>query len=299
MRPPIDGGTILITGASSGIGRAFAQELAPRAGALVLVARRADRLQELAGALTTAHPRLQVHVHPCDLRDRAAVDALLARVAETVGPVDVLVNNAGLGQMGTVDRSDWGHLQTMIDVNVTALAQLTHRLVQGMVARGRGGILNVSSGFGLEFMPGFAGYVGTKHFVSSFSESLRLDVRSRGVVVTHVCPGPVDTEFIDVMGNPLRRPPPTLVRLSAQRCARVALRGFEANKAMVIPGMIMRMVLTVGAVSPRWLKRLVYRPIGPLMRRAEERLEARRPTSEPTPSRTGGNGQVAHRDGGR
>jgi uncharacterized protein len=293
MRPPIDGGTVLITGASSGIGRALARELAPRAGALVLVARRGDRLQQLADELTAAHPKLAVHVQPCDLTDRAATDDMLEAVTRTAGTVDVLINNAGLGQMGSFDRSDWAHLARMIDVNVTALAQLTHRLVPGMVERGRGGVLNVSSGFGLEFMPGFAGYVGTKHFVSAFSESLRLDVRSRGVVVTHLCPGPVETEFIEVMGNPLRRPPPSLVRLSAERCAQIALRGFEADRAMVVPGVLMRMVLALGAVSPRWLKRLVYRPIGPLMRRAEDRhgREAA-PAGPPTPSPgTGGNGQ--------
>jgi uncharacterized protein len=300
MRPPIDGGTILITGASAGIGRALAQELAPRAGTLVLVARRAERLEALADTLRAQHPNLRVSVQPCDLADRAATDAMLARVAEQVGAVDVLINNAGLGQMGTFDRSDWQHLQAMIDVNVTALAQLTHRLVPDMVARGRGGVLNVSSGFGLEFMPGFAGYVGTKHFVSSFSESLRLDVRDRGVVVTHLCPGPVDSEFIEVMGNPLRSPPPSLVRLSAERCARIAIRGFEANRALVIPGVIMRMVLALGALSPRWLKRLVYRPVAPFMRRAEDRLAEQQPSSpapRTAPPHTEGNGRPSRTDG--
>jgi uncharacterized protein len=302
MRPPIDGGTILITGASSGIGRAYACELASRAGTLVLVARRKDRLDALASELTSAHPALTVHVEPCDLADRKATTTMLDRVLESVGHVDVLINNAGLGQMGVFDRCDWEHLDHMLEVNIRALVQLTHRLLPPMVERGRGGVLNVSSGFGLEFMPGFAGYVGSKHFVSAFSESLRLDVRDRGVVVTHVCPGPVESEFIEAMGNPLRRRPPSLVRISAERCARSSLRAFEANRALFVPGVMMRAVLSVGAVSPRWLKRLVYRPVGPIIRRFEERHAQQEAESRPASAtgaapRPNGNGQPSPTDG--
>ncbi|MFW6049693.1 MAG: SDR family NAD(P)-dependent oxidoreductase [Myxococcota bacterium] len=269
MRPPIDGGTLLITGASAGIGRAIARELSARAGRLVLVARREDRLRALAQELQAALPDLPVHVVPCDLTDHAARDAMLERVATEAGPVDVLVNNAGVGQMGMFDASDWAWLERLITLNVTAALHLAHRLLPSMLARGRGGILNVSSGFGLEFMPGFAGYAGAKHFVSAFSESLRLEVRDRGVVVTHLCPGPVETEFIEVMGNPAGREPPALVRISAERCARIAVRGFDRGRALVVPGVAMKLLLGLGAVSPRFLKRFLYRPIAPTLRRLE------------------------------
>ncbi|MFW6023247.1 MAG: SDR family NAD(P)-dependent oxidoreductase [Myxococcota bacterium] len=271
MRPPLDGGTILITGASSGIGRALARELAPRAGQLVLVARREERLHELADQLLAGHPGVSIHVEPCDLTDREATDRMLARVAERAGSVDVLVNNAGVGQMGVFEASDWEWLEQMLTINVTAAVYLTHRLLPDMLERGRGGILNVSSGFGLEFMPGFAGYVGSKHFLSSFSESLRLEVRSRGVVVTQVCPGPVETEFTEVMGNVAGREPPSVVRISAERCARAAVRAFDGNRAIVVPGAMMKMVIGLGAVSPRFLKRLLYRPVAPVLRRLQSK----------------------------
>src|SRR4051794_7661123 len=107
MRPPIDGGVVLVTGASSGIGLEMARALAPRAKALVLVARRTQRLTELAKELMAARPELVVHALPCDLGDRAATDALLTEVEARVGGVDVLINNAGLGDFGMFDLSDW------------------------------------------------------------------------------------------------------------------------------------------------------------------------------------------------
>jgi short-subunit dehydrogenase len=193
------------------------------------------------------------------LTDCAAIDAMLAAVADEVGTVDILVNNAGFGDMGMFDLADWTKTKRMIDVNVTALCYLTHRLVGPMVARGRGGVLMVSSGFGLTFLPGFAGYVGTKHFVSGFSESLRLDLRSSGVVVTQICPGPVATEFEEHVGNFVGRPQ-GFAEISAERCARVALRGLERGRAVVIPGVIIGVAMLLARLTPRWLLRLIYAP---------------------------------------
>ena len=273
MRPPIDG-TILITGASSGIGEAMARELAPRAKTIVLVARRRERLDALREELVTRHPQLSVSVQPCDLLSREATDRMLDAVASEVGHVDVLVNNAGFGDMGVFDRADWDKTERMIRLNVESLTYLTHRLARPMVERKRGGILMVSSGFGLEFMPGFPVYIATKHYVSALSECLRLELRSRGVVVTQVCPGPVRTEFESHIGNFTGRKPPGLAEISAERCARSAIRGFARGRAMVIPGVIIRLSLWVGAVTPRWVKRLVYIPLASLTRRVQERAAA-------------------------
>ena len=272
MRAPLDG-NILITGASSGIGLALAEELAPRAGALVLVARRKDRLEALAAKLRSARPGLRVEAIAADLLDRTSTDAMLEAVVASVGEIDVLVNNAGMGDMGMFDLSDWDKTERMLQLNVMALAYLTHRLAAGMVARGRGGILQVSSGFGLQFMPGFAAYVGTKHFVTGFSESLRLELKPHGVVVSQLCPGPVSTEFADVARDFDGPEIPSAAMISAEQCAREAIRGFARGKAIIIPGRTMRTVMGLGALTPRALMRVVYGAMVPRMR--EREIEAR------------------------
>jgi hypothetical protein len=269
MTAPWDDATVLVTGASSGIGRELARQLAGRARALALVARRADRLEALARELKEAHPALEVHVRPTDLTDLEDCGALIDEVDAALGPVDVLVNNAGFGDVGAFDRADWDKLQRMIALNVTALTYLTHRLYPGMCARGRGGVLNVSSGFGLAFMPSFAAYVGTKHYVTGLSESLHVEAARLGVTVTQVCPGPVDTEFEAVAGNFTGRSPPGLVRISAAKCARQALAGFARGRALVVPGLVIRLLIFLGAWTPRWLLRLLYRPAGGWLRRRE------------------------------
>ena len=176
MRPPIDGGTILITGASSGIGSELARQLAPRARNLVLVARRTGRLEDLRPELEAKNPHLAVYIAACDLADEAATGSMLDRVSERVGAVDVLVNNAGIGDQHLYDKADWARVRRVLQVNILTPALLTHRLVPQMVERGRGGVLNVGSGAGHSFLSGAAAYTGTKHFVDGFTESLRLEL---------------------------------------------------------------------------------------------------------------------------
>ena len=259
MRAPIDGSVALVTGASSGIGEEIARQLGARAKTLILVARRRERLDKLAAELRGQHDGLSVEVMPCDLTDRDALTTLVDEVL-AAHEVDVLVNNAGLGDIGMFDLAPWDKTERMLELNMRALTYLTHRLVEPMVARKRGGVLMISSGFGLSFMPGFAAYVGTKHYVSGFSECLRLELRALGVVVTQVCPGPVATEFEDVAGNFTGMRPQRFVEISAERCARSALAGFSRGKALVLPGVLYRVIMWMGAMSPRWLLRLLYAP---------------------------------------
>ena len=266
---PIDQGVVLITGASSGIGRALAVEVAGRARALVLVARRADRLEALRAELAAAHPALRVHVFGCDVTDRAQTDAMLASVEAEAGGVDVLMNNAGSGDLAAFDLADWSRIEQMIALNITSVAYLTHRVLGPMVARGRGGILQVSSGFGLTFAPGFAAYAGTKHFVTAFTEGLRLDLSGTGVRVTQVCPGPVDTEFSGNIGNFTGMDAPALVTISAERCARAAVRGLDRGRALVVPGLLMKIMIFLGVRTPRWLLRAFYAPAGRALRRKQ------------------------------
>ncbi|HFE45484.1 MAG TPA: SDR family oxidoreductase [Nannocystis exedens] len=263
MRPIIDESTALVTGASSGIGKAICQQLAPKIAHLILVARRKERLEALASELRAAHKGLVVLVEPVDLGDPAAIDALLGRLP----PVDLLINNAGMGDLALFERSDWSKLENMLMVNINALVQLTRGLIDGMLERKRGGILNISSGFGLSFFPGAAAYVGSKHFVSGFSESLRAELQGTGVTLTQVCPGPVATGFEAVAGNPSGHQIPSFIELSADECAHAALRGFARGKALVIPGFWIKIVLFISAWTPRFIQRFALRGIGPWLRK--------------------------------
>lgn len=262
----------MVTGASSGIGRELARQLGPRASAIALVARRRDRLDELAAELVRANPGLEVHVVPCDLADPVATRALGPQLLAAMGEVDVLINNAGLGVMGTFDHSDLSRLQAMIEVNVSSLVTLTHALVPGMVARRRGAVLNISSGFGMSFAPGFAVYIGTKHFVTGFTEALRLDLDGTGVVATQVCPGPVATEFEDVLGNMSGEQVPSVVQISAAQCARESLSGLEHGEAIVYPGLLMRIGMNLLGWTPRFAQRLAMQRAGRWLRERHERL---------------------------
>jgi uncharacterized protein len=266
-RSAIDGGTVLVTGASSGIGMAIAREVAPRAKALVLVARRVDRLEKLKDELLKTRPELRVEVLPCDLAKRDDVTRLIADVKAKDLEVDVLVNNAGIGLMGFLDHADIEKTTFAIDLNVTSLTMLTIAFLPGMVRRNRGGVLNISSGFGLSVMPMFAVYCGTKHYVTGLTEALVADLGGTDVVATQVCPGPVKTEFEDVMGNETGKKVPGFVEISAEQCARESVRGFDRGRAIVVPGFIMKIVMLINALSPRFMRRVFASIIGRVARK--------------------------------
>jgi short-subunit dehydrogenase len=257
VRPPLDGGTVVLTGASSGIGRELAVQLAPRAGKLVLLARRTALLERLRADLTAYHPGRQVLVLGADLSDEAEVDRVAGEVRERVGRVDVLVNNAGVGDQALFDRADWRRTRQVIQTNVLAVAHLTALLLPPMVARGRGGVLNIGSGAGLTVMPASAAYCASKHFVDGFSEALRADLAGTGVVVTQVCPGPVESEFDKLAGTVggMAGGPPQVLRISAADCAKDALAGFERGAALVFPGRAYRMTMMLLPLLPRALQR--------------------------------------------
>jgi short-subunit dehydrogenase len=265
----IDGGTVLVTGASSGIGMAIARLIAPRAKTLVLVARRVDRLEELKRALVEACPALRVEVMPCDLSSREDVARLVAEVVERGVDVDVLVNNAGVGMMGLFDRADVAKTAFMLDLNVTSLTLLTLAFLPGMVERRRGGVMNISSSFGLGVLPMFAAYLATKHYVTGFTEGLCADLAGTGVVVTQVCPGPVKTEFEQTMGNSTGAKVPAFVEISAEHCARAAVGAFDRGRAMVVPGITMKILMLFNALSPRFVRRAFAGLLGRYVRKKQ------------------------------
>jgi hypothetical protein len=255
MQSPITDSVVLITGASAGIGAELARVVAPRAKAVILLARREDRLTALAQELSGA--RAEILTVSCDLRNLADIDAALSRISGRFPHIDVLINNAGLGDFTLFRDSNWERVDNMLETNVRALVYLTRKLLPSMLERGRGGVLNVSSGMGMETLPGFSVYVGTKHFVTGFTESLRLETLGSGVVVSQVCPGPVETEFAQVSRSPIEELPGFL-RLSARACAEQSIAGFERGKAIIVPGALMRVIMAVGQATPRFVRRGLY-----------------------------------------
>ncbi|MEV6596641.1 SDR family oxidoreductase [Actinoplanes sp. NPDC051346] len=195
-----NGQTALITGASSGIGAAYAREFAARGADLVLVARGEDAMHGLAGELRAAHGH-RVEIVPADLAEPGAADRVAARVAALGIDVDLLVNNAGFGMHGEFIAGDADRLTAQIQLNCVALVDLTRRFLPGMVARGRGAVVNVASTAAFQPLPNMAVYGATKAFVLSFSEALYAEARPAGVKVLAICPGATETPFFDVAGE--------------------------------------------------------------------------------------------------
>lgn len=189
----------LITGASSGIGRALAYEHASRGRDLVIVARRQEELEELANELRKSYG-IEVRVIPADLTETDARQQLHRTLSDEGVEVDYLFNNAGYGGLGQFAEQDWSMLNGMISLNITAVTELLHLFLPGMIARGRGKVLNTSSTAG--FMPGplQAVYFATKAYVNSFSKAVASELSGTGVTVTALCPGAVKTEFADTAG---------------------------------------------------------------------------------------------------
>ena len=238
----------LITGASAGIGAALADEFAKHGHALVLVARREPQLRTVADAVEArGHPRPRVMT--ADLAQPGAADRIEAELRAANLEVQFLVNNAGFGLVGPAASLPRAEQLTVVDLNARALTELSLRFVDSM-ARHKGGILNVASLAGFMPGPGMAVYHATKAYVLSFSEALHQELKARGVRVTALCPGPVETEFQARAGMPSGYFPPMFAR-SAERVAREGYGGLMANRRVVVPGSHNH----VAALLPRFLPR--------------------------------------------
>lgn len=222
--------TALVTGASSGIGEAFARQLAARGYELILVARSRDKLLALAASLRAAHGR-RVEVVAADL-SQPAPGSRLIDAAQALGmPVDLLVNNAGFGLTGPFERQDEQRQREMVMLNVAAVADLARVFAGDMLRRGGGGIINVASLAALQAMPEMSLYAASKAFVLSLSVGLWSEYRGRGINVVCVCPGPVDTPFFEHAGAAgARRRVPDLIMASADEVVRMSLKALRRRR---------------------------------------------------------------------
>ena len=249
----------LVTGASSGIGAAFARRLAADGSDLVVVARRRDRLEALAGELEAAHG-VRVEALVADLSDPAQLASAEARLREGDRPVDLLVNNAGAGGHGSYSSLPVDDVEAMVRLNLLAPVRLMSAALPVMVARGMGGIVNVSSISGEQPIPFVATYAATKAFLTSLSESLHEELRGQGVAITAVLPGFTRSEFHDRadMGRSIPRP----LWMTSEEVAEAALAAVARGQAVCVPRFGYRVLVGLSRHAPRGLVRRVAGMVG-------------------------------------
>jgi short-subunit dehydrogenase len=251
LPPKTDDGVVVVTGASSGIGEQIAREFARRGHRLVLVARRADRLQVLAEELGGP-----AHVLPVDLANRDDRATLPDQVAALGVVPQILVNNAGLTTFGAVADSDPRAELNLVEVDVAAVVDLCSRFVPEMVKRGRGAVLNVASVGAFGPVPGQASYGAAKAFVLSYTEALRQELRGTGVTAATLCPGPVYTGFLKQYGisdEDSEKALPKYLWQSADAVAKAAVDGLASGKGVIIPGAANRIAAVANHLLPRRL----------------------------------------------
>jgi short-subunit dehydrogenase len=262
---PENGHAAIVTGASSGIGEQFARVLSRLGYQVVLVARSADRLDELAGRLGP-----QAHPLPADLSDRITKAGLPDRVAALGLIPDILINNAGFTTLGLVAKSVPEQELNLVEVDVAAVVDLCSRFLPGMVDRHRGAVLNVASMAAFGPLPGQAAYGAAKAFVLSYTHSLRGELRGTGVTATALCPGPVDTGFGEAAGFTKEEADSALPRIMwipVDQVAQAGIDGLAAGKAVVVPGRVNRVVSAFFRVAPPELLLPVLARSHPAMKR--------------------------------
>ena len=251
------GWTALVTGASSGIGADLARELARCGANLVLVARRADRLEALAREISatgvTAEPA------PCDLADAAARAALAARYPN----VDVLVNNAGLGVFGLFEEAAWDRLDDMLNIDIVALTHLTHLFAKTMTVKGRGRIMLVASTAAFQPVPMYAAYAAAKAYVLSLGEALDVELKAKGVRVTTLCPGVTESEFFAVAGHQRSKMMESSIMTSAA-VAKIGVDAMSRGRSSVVAGKANALLALGTRLAPRRINaKAAYRIMKP------------------------------------
>jgi short-subunit dehydrogenase len=245
----------VITGASSGFGAIFADQLAKRGLSLLLAGRDEARLSAVAKQVRENAPDLDVELVVGDLGTDAGIESLAAHIRGRA--VDVLVNNAGFGTYGRFSELDSSREQNLVAVNVDALVRLIHVVLPGMLARGRGGILNVASTIAFQPGPYQATYGASKAFVLSLSQALWAETRGTGVTVTALCPGPTRTGFVDALGSDVSHTAIYRHLVEPEPVVAAGLRAMNRGRAVVVPGWRYRTMATVARIPPGWMSALV------------------------------------------
>ncbi len=249
--------TVLITGASGGIGYALAKLFAADGCRLVLVARSGQKLQEIAADFNKTYG-VSVTVLPADLSDPQAPDAIFAALQAQSIRVDILVNNAGYGARAPFAQMDWDEALGMVQLNVAALTRLTHLFLPGMVERRSGRILNIGSTGSFSPCPSMAVYGATKAYVLSFSEALSEELRGSGVSVTALCPGVTLTGF-DQRANTTHNRMHWIPTMSAEQVAAIGYRALQRGTPVVVAGWQNWLLTFSVRLGPRWLIRRISR----------------------------------------
>ena len=243
----------VITGATAGIGREFAEQLAKRGHSLLLIARDAARLQSTAAELTKAHS-ISVRFVPADL----SRDEDIERVADALAlerNLDILVNNAGFGSQGRFHEIDADVQNRMVHLHVVAVSRLSSAVLPGMVARGRGWLINVSSIAGFLYGPGNANYCATKGYEIQFTNSLDTELANTGVYVQALCPGFTHTEFHD-RGKMDKRTVPDFLWHDARGVVSASIGAAERGRPRIlVPGWKNKILALAARLSPHWVRR--------------------------------------------
>jgi short-subunit dehydrogenase len=251
--------TVLITGASSGIGRELAKCFAADGCRLILLARKRHALQELADELRKTH-KTQSEILPADLAEPSAPGNIFAHLQGHGTKVDVLVNNAGFGAQGQFAQLPADRQLDMLQVNITALTHLTRLLLPAMIARRHGGVLNVASTAAFQPGPGMAVYYATKAFVLSFTEAIAEELKGTGVIVSALCPGPTDTNFAAEanarFSNLFKKR-----AMSAEAVARIGHGAFRQGRVVAIAGLRNQLLAFSVRLAPRSLVRKIAKAL--------------------------------------
>jgi len=256
----LSGKTALVTGASSGIGRAFATQLAGKGAGLVIAARRAPELESLASELRAAQG-VRVDVIAIDLAAATAASDLGAQVDALGVTIDVLINNAGFGEHQYFVEQDWEHVRQQLQLNIVTLTELTHRYGKAMAGRGAGHILNVASIGAYTPCPTYATYAAGKAYVRDFTEAVAYELAPRGVRVCSLCPGGTESGFHQAAGQTVPGWMRATAFMSAKRCAGIGLAALFGSRRNVVAGVSnklgmwflrfvpRRMIVWIGATS--------------------------------------------------
>ncbi len=241
----------VVTGASSGLGAVFAEQLAQRGTPLLLAGRDERRLEQVRERIHRASPDVPVDLVVGDLGTDEGVERLVAELDDR--EIDVLVNNAGFGTYGAVADIDAGREDELVAVNVAAMVRLTHAVLPGMLGRGRGGILNVASTIAFQPAPYQATYGASKAFVLSFSQALWAEARNAGVTVSVLCPGPTRTGFVDALDADVSHVAIYQNLASPEPVAAAGLRALDRGRPVAVPGLRNWLMANIGRMTPGWI----------------------------------------------